>query len=376
MKSSPFLDVGLSLTSLLLNAAQLAVTPSPVAVAGTLDASQRLWGDICRLSGKDKGTRAFAQRVAERLDDRLRTVSSDADEQEIRGAATAVGALLREVSTDDAAVVEAVRHPEGLGSLLRRRAAPHRELVAASAEPFFDALLPAVAEEFARLAPGSPRFQEGALLQLLDGLDRIEEGLGDLQHGQDEIRAGIVGIHDRLNDFASIWPAAAPERIRFGSRPARAPHFITRGEQEAARRFVIDAAEPLTALTGMRGRGKSQLATTVAAHCEEAGWPLVAWMTASSREALVSALAELGQCLGVSTEDAHSPEVLAGRCLDRLRSTEVSDRLIVLDNIESFDDLRDLVPTGPGLRVLATTTRTQVPGHWQQVPVDVFNREQ
>ena len=105
---------------------------------------------------------------------------------------------------------------------------------------------------------------------------------------------------------------------------------------------------------GMRGVGKSQLAAAYARECEQAGWPLVAWMDASSRNELVAGLAELAVEMGID-DGKGDPDAAACRCVNRLNSGE-GDRLIVFDNVEDFDDLTGLVPHGQGLRVLVTTT--------------------
>ena len=105
---------------------------------------------------------------------------------------------------------------------------------------------------------------------------------------------------------------------------------------------------------GMRGVGKSQLAAAYARDCEQAGWPLVAWMDASSRNELVAGLAELAVEMGID-DGKGDPDAAACRCVNRLNSGE-GDRLLVFDNVEDFDDLTGLVPHGQGLRVLVTTT--------------------
>jgi len=104
----------------------------------------------------------------------------------------------------------------------------------------------------------------------------------------------------------------------------------------------------------MRGVGKSQLAAAYARECEKAGWPLVAWMDASSREALVAGLAGLAVEMGID-DGKGDPDAAACRCMNRLNSGE-GDRLIVFDNVDDFDDLAGLVPRSDGLRVLVTTT--------------------
>ena len=105
-------------------------------------------------------------------------------------------------------------------------------------------------------------------------------------------------------------------------------------------------AAPRTVLVGMHGNGKSQLSTVVAARCEVEGWPIVAWINAESRETTLERFSELGRSIGVDVSDERTPERLARRCLDALASADGTNRLIILDNVESPDDLRDFIPRG------------------------------
>ena len=127
----------------------------------------------------------------------------------------------------------------------------------------------------------------------------------------------------------------------------------------------------------MRGCGKTQLASTLAQQCEDAHWILVAWVNAGSRDSITSDLVELAKELKIDTSDQPTQEQVIARCLNYLRTSEASDRLVVFDNVEDINDLRGLVPTGDGLRVLATTTNRTGWEHqgWKSIQVGVFDRK-
>ena len=173
-------------------------------------------------------------------------------------------------------------------------------------------------------------------------------------------------------------PSVSPTRIRFGSRPVIAAGFVKRQEQDELFDAVFTRAEPRTVLTGMRGSGKTQLAAAVAASCEEEGWPLVAWIRATSRKEIIVGLYELALRIGIDAPKNIPLEVIVQRLLDQLRSAEAADRLFVFDNVENPDDLRDLIPEGAGVRTLITTTRRlDWDGlGWLRLTVGAFDREQ
>ena len=371
--------LGVGLAVFLLQASDAVLDPSPGGVATVIGAARTGWRDIAALKGRRRAVDSFGGRIASRLEAEVADARRRCEEQRVdagllRSAVTEVEVLLEELAKDNDVVVAAVREPDRFGEVIRGRVQEYRRNVEVEAEPFFDALVRAVTGEFVRLAPGSKDFQIGALRQLLDGVEGLSKIVADIEIGQKYIIENISQIKETLPGPVP----RRPSRIRLGSRPMEVSGFVERREQEGLFGVVFAGASGRTVLTGMRGSGKSQLATAVAARCEKEDWPLVAWVPAGSREAVLSGLVELGLELGVRVEDGPSREVIARRCLTALASAQGSNRLIVFDDVKNPDDLVGLVPRGEGVRVLVTTTRRAdwEGAGWAHVPVGVFEREQ
>ena len=383
MSASSLARLGFRLAEFLLRVLDAVLHPSPGGVAAVIGKVRAGWRGTAAFKGRKRAVDSFGGRIASRLEAEAAVARRRCEEQRVdagllRGAVTEVEVLLEELAGDDVVVVAAVRDPDRFGEVIRGRVQEYRRNVEAEAEPFFDALVRAVTEEFVRLAPGSKDFQIGALRQLLDGVDAIRVGIEEVKAGQGELSAHLDGRFDQLEDTLSRPVPRRPSRVRLGSRPMEVSGFVERQEQAGLFEAVFAGGSGRTVLTGMRGSGKSQLATAVAARCEKEDWPLVAWIPAGSREAVLSGLVELGLELGVRVEDGPSREVIARRCLTALASAQESNRLIVFDDVKNPDDLAGLVPRGEGVRVLVTTTRRAdwEGSGWVHVPVGVFKREQ
>mgnify|MGYP000945399341 CR=1 FL=1 len=376
-----------SITGLLIRGAAVAVDPSWSSAASlpgdALNAWRSVWGLLQGRGGQENpleaSVKARLQKQVDAAGERheLAGVSRSA----LAGAVTEMEVALRELSGDDTAVIEAVRFPDNFETYLRRRTVGRRQNVEAAAEPFFDDLIRIVAEEFIRLTPGSRGFDIAALKQLLAGQERLAAGQEQLLEGQAETHELLGTMATDIKKIHSAIPQsqpAPPTRIRFGSRPRVTAGFVKREGQDELFDAILTHAEPRTVLTGMRGSGKTQLAATVAAKCEDEGWPIVAWINAASRKELVADLYELAILTGTDAPKDIPPETIIRRFLDQLHSADAAERLVVFDNVENLDDLKGLTPKGSGVRVIITTTRRLDWDSlgWSPMAVGVFDREQ
>ncbi|MDX8053397.1 tetratricopeptide repeat protein [Lentzea sp. BCCO 10_0798] len=162
-------------------------------------------------------------------------------------------------------------------------------------------------------------------------------------------------------------PARAALPLRCGLVPPRAAAFQER---------YVDLEAPVTVLSGLPGVGKSQLA---AGHAERL-WAtgevdLLVWVTATSRESIVSSFADVAaKLLGVNDPD---PERGARTLLEWLAGTH-EPWLVVLDDLRTPADLDGLWPPAGGQVVVTTLRRDAVlRGHERRlVTVEAFTEDE
>jgi tetratricopeptide (TPR) repeat protein len=170
-----------------------------------------------------------------------------------------------------------------------------------------------------------------------------------------------------------------------GAAPSLADGFIVRTEtgHPLGTTLVPGATVALVsdrAVPGMRSwrdsAGKTQLA---AAHAQSlwqaSAVDMVIWVTATSREAVLSCYADAAATLGV--RGPGDSEALAVRFVSWLRQT-TRPWLIVLDDLMGATLLDRLWPEGPAGRVLVTTTHpAALSGHRAQIfAVGAFSRRE
>ena len=386
-RSDKLAMIGPSLADLVLEIFCFAASPSFRGVATLVSKARQAVKDAGSSSPElakdhsDLGKRITDALVTKVKAAREQCLDRGIDTSLLAQAESAVAALISTDAEQDLAVLSAVRDPVGFENYLRTRAAKHRQQIEEQAEPYFDALVQAVAATYVEIAPWSDSFVVIALKSLLGECSDIKEYLNASQIENRQLFSQILQILQGLTEaIEALSKPSHTERVFFGGRPdvVAENRFVKRSEQEHLNPLITDPTKQRTVLVGMRGCGKTQLAASLAKQCEDANWNLVAWVNAGSRESITSDLVELAKKLEINTSDQPAADYIIRRLFTRLNSAVPSDRLIIFDNVENIDDLRELVPRGNGLRVVATTTNNTGWEHqgWDTIKVEVFDRDE
>ena len=386
-RSDKLAKIGLTLADLVLETFCFAASPSFSGVASLVSKARQAVKDANSSSPKLVRDRSdLGKYITDVLTIKVKAARQQrldlgVDASLLTQAETAVAALIATEAEQDLVVLSAVRNPAGFENYLRTRAAKHRQQIEEQAEPYFDALLKAVAAAYVDIAPWSDSFVVVALKSLLGECSDIKEQLTVHQIENQQLLGQVLQLVEGLAEaIQRLSNPSHAKRVYFGSRPdvATGDRFVARREQQQVNSLIADPTQRRTVLVGMRGCGKTQLAASLAKQCEDVNWNLVAWINAVSPESIKSDLVELAKQLQIDTSDQPTQEQIVSRCLTHLRSADPADRLIVFDNVENIDDLRELMPSGDGLRVVVTTTNNTGWEHqdWTTIKVGVFDRSE
>ncbi|WP_158102619.1 helix-turn-helix domain-containing protein [Lentzea kentuckyensis] len=241
-----------------------------------------------------------------------------------------------------------------------------------------------LAEECAKL--GEPSLSRGTIAKIESGVRKsvtdhelavLAAALGVTSSDLvDDTSAGpVVQAASISGDviFSDGRSRTTPLPLRLGLVPPRAAAYQDRVETNLG----SIGHEKAVVLFGMGGVGKTQLAAAYAEKAWAAGRAgLLVWITATSREAIVSSYARMADLL---TGEEFDPEHGAQRALEWLATT-TEPWLVVLDDLQSPGDLQGLwPPSTPAGQTLVTTRRRDAALHGdkrQVVGIDVFSSDE
>jgi hypothetical protein len=306
-----WLAVGLAVGKILLRAADKEN------IADALDDARGGWAALRRDHSRDEA--AMGAAIASELEKHLGGVSS-AVEDDLRAAAQAVADLLNRLAKDDDAVIAARIHPDQFLDYARRHGGNReRRLIAEGAESAFDQILEVASAEFTRLAPGSSRFSDSALAEIVRQVRTVAAHALRAAEGMDELRSApyakawavLDGLARRLREGVRSDLAAGDMRLelpRHGERARLIKAMTNAGQQGSA--LVV---------TGEPDVGKSALTLRAA---EDVGSDGMSVTSLSLRD-LPALVLELEKLLGMS-----APELLGASEVRPLQ-------LLVVDGAEA-----------------------------------------
>jgi len=165
----------------------------------------------------------------------------------------------------------------------------------------------------------------------------------------------------------------------WGDVPPRNPNFTGReailARLHAALTVSREAAVLPQALHGMGGVGKSQVAIEYV-HRHSSEYDLVWWISAEQNSQVLSSLIRLAQQLGLDVAPEANSAVPAVRDALNTGRIEYERWLLVFDNAESLQGVRQYFPTAGAGKVLVTSRNPEWAGVARTLEVDVFTRDE
>ena len=276
---------------------------------------------------------------------------------------------VRELERGYQLLSKAIQDPVKFESEWKQRSAEQAENIDEELAPYFERIVDRILYKYMESACESVYWRLEMATKLSNDQVKLKREFEQaLENFRRQITQAIESISPTNDDLT--------KRLHT-PRPQQAHNYIERPIDHILNEYILNAKQCQTALIGMTGTGKTQLAATLATACENRGWSLVAWIDGSSRSAITSGLVELARAMNVDTKDEPTEKQIVARLFTNLKSSDWDDRLIIFDNVDDITDLTDLTPDAPGLRVIATTTNLigWSQQSWQSIKVETFSRK-
>lgn len=362
--------------SLALSAAQIAGPLAGCAVITPLaDLAQRAITNLpedptTRTETHDKIIRGIKKQIPKWVSEQKDTFRSNGiDTSRIEIIKAEIVAYISEFERGYQLLSKAVQDPVKTWTEWKQRSAAQAENIDDDLVPYFERLVDRILSEYIQSACESIYWRLEIATKLSNNQVELKRALEqELQKLGRQISQAIESNSPRTE---------APTKRMHTPHPQQAHNYIERNIDKILNEYMFGAKHNPTVLIGMTGTGKTQLATTLATECENQGWSLIAWLDASSKDAIVSGFVELARAMKIDTKDEPSEAQIIKRLFTELKSSDWDDRLIIFDNVEDITHLTELTPDAPGLRVIATTTNSigWEQQSWQTINVETFSRK-
>jgi tetratricopeptide (TPR) repeat protein len=169
-------------------------------------------------------------------------------------------------------------------------------------------------------------------------------------------------------------PCASGSQVVVGEIPAAPVGFQPRTNLQA-KLMAASGVAGLSAVTGGRGVGKTQLAAAVARRCIVERWPVVAWLAAGDDDQAVDGMERLAR--GLSLVAAGDDSITAARAARTWLETGAPARsIVVFDNVPDPEIVRRWLPAVGQARIVITSTNRACEDLGTPVHVEAFTTEE
>lgn len=245
-------------------------------------------------------------------------------------------------------------------------------------EAEMEALLGAVGIGAERIPnAGTPLLQWRALLKDLLGTGRLE----DLLNKAIELKSGLrMPIQDLINNPPTYDLPSPQIQVRRGDRvlnkfPDQPSVFIFRRTVHRLAAALESGENAVCVITGLRGVGKTHIAAAyVRAKRNSDYYDAIGWVDAETMGTLIGGLAQIADRLGVNDPERDSKKS-AIRLRDHLTGWDAKS-LLVFDNAEDPDAIRQFLPTNPRAHVIVTSADLALGNLGRQVDASFFTRQE
>ncbi|MFD0520096.1 FxSxx-COOH system tetratricopeptide repeat protein [Paractinoplanes durhamensis] len=234
----------------------------------------------------------------------------------------------------------------------------------ASTDPSLRAIYTADITPWRRIPPANSVFVAGVSATV--AAERILELAGRPAGDMDAIMAGAPRYPGEEPDLVVNLPA---RNARFTGREAGLRNLREQVRTGAA---VVLFGIQAVALQGMGGVGKTQMAIEYA-YRYRAAYDVVAWLNADTDESLEGSLRDLGARLHLQSEQSGAGYA---RAVVQELSRDKRRWLLIFDNADEPETVRDFMPHGPGHVLITSRNKGWDEQTQSSVQVDVFTRDE
>ncbi len=208
-------------------------------------------------------------------------------------------------------------------------------------------------------------------------MKRTVDGVQEDMRTERDVDAALRDLTvSHQHDRPDTQEPPVPDQVVVGDIPLEPPGFQPRAGLLAKLDSAGARVSVIHAMTGLQGRGATQLAAAHARAKLAAGWRLVAWVNAANTDSMQAGLAAVAEAAGLTDDGSGRAISDAGQAVRHLLETDGDRCLLVFDDVADPEALSPFVPAGGTAQVLIVSTRHAAQDPATAVPVDVFTADE